>query len=432
MGKWEDRFEQHRVHEALKKLHDSIMRYRGNVAEGEEQIDHIVNCVRYVTRRLKTVDPQLVSVPHLDEIAHLADSALASLDAYSKSKDDSNWNAADLAAEGIVQACLKLPPIRAAKEVEGVQESVVRFRRSAGQYLRKLEDKATEVRKSLDALAEKVGKHEADVAAQVTRLDTAIQTFISESTQSEAGRSAQFTEAEASRKSAFDEAEKARNAELSAQITATAEQLAAHVSASTEAFEQLRESADSEFSVLLERQRTEAEAIMADLATLKESAKESVGIIAATGMAGGYERTANEEKAAADRWRRIAAAAFVGVIGFALLSVFWPLLVEGGADWEGVAAKIYASLTFALLAAYAGREAEKHRRSERYHRQRSLELRSLNPYLEPLSAEQQSAIRSVVADRIFGRDDLNATAPAEAPPPLPNVIDALSTILARK
>lgn len=432
MSKWEEQFEQHRVHESLKKLHDSIVRYRGNIAEGEEQIDHIMNCVRYVVRRLKTVDPQLATSAVLEEIAQLADSSFASLETYSTSKDESHWDAADQSAEAIVQASLKLPPVRSVKEVEGVQESVVRFRRSAGQYLRKLDDKAAELRTELDGLAARVREHEATVTAQVSRLDTAIQTFVSESAQAEANRVAEFTERETSRHQAFHEAEEARDQQLTEQIESAAEQLATHLTESTASLSELRSSTSTEFTTLLERQKRDAETLLAELVALKESAKESVGIIAATGMAGGYERTANEEQIAADRWRRVATASFVGVIGFALLSAFWPLLVEDGTGWERVAGKIYASLTFALLAAYAGREAEKHRRSERYHRQRSLELRSLNPYLEPLSSEQQSAIRSVVADRIFGRDDLNAAAPSEPSPPLPTVIEALSTILGRR
>src|SRR5690606_6968942 len=98
---------------------------------------------------------------------------------------------------------------------------------------------------------------------------------------------------------------------------------------------------------------------LSDLETKQEQATKIVGIIARTGMAGGYEQEADSERKQADFWRWAAVLAMGGIFGFAVWMVSG--VVQGPIDANVLLTKAFASLALGIIAGYAGREAGRHR-----------------------------------------------------------------------
>lgn len=76
--------------------------------------------------------------------------------------------------------------------------------------------------------------------------------------------------------------------------------------------------------------------------------------------------------------------------------------------YQGLATRIFLSLTFGVFAAYAARQASHFLEMERKNRKLALELEALGPYIEPLDKEKQDEFRLKIGDRSFGvHDDIS-------------------------
>jgi vacuolar-type H+-ATPase subunit H len=270
---------------------------------------------------------------------------------------------------------------------------------------------APEERPSADAADQPVAET-TKLEAQDARLDSVVSEYQS-----------QFSTAQESRQTEFSQALE----EAKAQIRTSIEQ-------SEQTIEEAVNEAKGNLSSLLEDTRTTTEDALGDvkekaeeqqeelekrsedrikqLDSLLEKAVKTVGAIGSTGMAGGYQLVANDEKKAANSWRRWAVAALLGAIGATVFAVAHG--ISNGFHVDTFFAKWAVSIPFAALAAYAGVESSKHREQARINRQIELQLASLDAYLATLPETEQTRVRAKLADRFFGE---LYPGPHELPPP---------------
>ena len=90
----------------------------------------------------------------------------------------------------------------------------------------------------------------------------------------------------------------------------------------------------------------------------------------------------------------------IGLIAVAIVA-FLPI-IGGEFTWGSFAGRVFISLTFGVLAAYAASQADKYQKIERQNRRFALELEAMGPYIAPLSPEKQEEFRLKIGDRSFG------------------------------
>jgi hypothetical protein len=130
------------------------------------------------------------------------------------------------------------------------------------------------------------------------------------------------------------------------------------------------------------------------------------GLVGTDGVAGGYQKSANDERAAANLWRKIS----MGSISLAAIWIFikyflgFDLTPNGGINWaEAITA---TSLTVVLLggAGYAARQSKLHRETEQQMRWFSLEVQAIDPFLSSLPIEQQNQLKNDLSQKLFGQN----------------------------
>jgi hypothetical protein len=381
MSVWDSRIIDHPLHTILQQFRTALGKAANAVEDADAQtsLARLRNAEGYISRTLGRAEPALVAPTTLSQIQTQVQAALNEVGTFSSSKNAGHLaNAHNHLDNALPQVRLIAVP-ESAGDIAGVQDAVVRFRRSAGQHLSRLEKRAGEIAARVDQSEVKLTEQERTVEAQKTRLDQAIQQFVQESAKAQSAFTSETAEAIAAEKTALSEmADETRKS-----------------------LESLREEQTGILSVSLSGAKTAVEKVVADVEKHQAKAREIVGIIAATGIAGNYKQVADDEAGQAARWRWIALASMVGIVGFAIYAKF--STVAGSFDAGAFSSKVFVSLTFGIIAAYAGREAEKHRRLAQKNRRLYLEMASLDSYLNSLPDHERNAIKVAVADRIFGQ-----------------------------
>jgi hypothetical protein len=166
-------------------------------------------------------------------------------------------------------------------------------------------------------------------------------------------------------------------------------------------YEQSTQEYETEFRRIWQGASDQTETVLDELKQHLVRAEEIVGVVSKTALAGSYSEVAQRERKDANTWRWISVAAMSGIIACAIFALVHSL--TSGFSTSAFTAKIVTSFAFMILAAYAGKESARHRRSEQHARRMQLELATIDSYLLTLPEEQRHAIKAAVADRIFGQ-----------------------------
>ena len=162
--------------------------------------------------------------------------------------------------------------------------------------------------------------------------------------------------------------------------------------------------------------------LLSKIKELKTEADILLGIIGDRGVTSGHQKAADQARDDARFWQRITVASMVVLIVLAVL-IFLPQLA-GAFSWESFAGRVFITFTVGVLAAYAGSQADKYQKIERYSRNLALELQAIGPYIAPLQQAQQDEFRIKIGDRTFGREGGNIHKTDEKSPT--NLADAMT------
>lgn len=401
MSEWTERFKNHRVHGDLSTARAALAKARA-AAEDATHLEAVVRAsdvVRFLSSRLSRVDPNITPVAPLNALATSVQGIANELNSFSGNKNPGHLANANTHADNLLVQALDLPLLVSKEDVEGVHDSVVRFRRSVGQHLSRLEKRISALGSELTTLEGSAKERADELSSAKGRLDNALQQFTTSSTEAERKRSSEFADviAEAKQQTADT-------------ITAAKDEVLASADTMTD-----------ELDEKAQRIASTGHALVAELEDYRDQASSLVGVIARTGMAGGYQEIADQEQRQANLWRWIALAGLVGFVGFAIVAMV------GALDNADFLAKTFVSFTFAVLAGYAGREAEKHRNREDRNRRVQLDLASLEPFMAKLPEERRHAIKIALADRMFGRADERPIS-SDGSQPIPSIVDVLRLI----
>ncbi|MEQ1838222.1 MAG: hypothetical protein ABL858_07805 [Candidatus Nitrotoga sp.] len=189
-----------------------------------------------------------------------------------------------------------------------------------------------------------------------------------------------------------------------------------------------------------------ADKILKEIESHKKDVEELVGVIGNLGITSGYQKVANLARTMLFVWQFVTVAALGGLIFIAYQMAFpsptksvsvavespqatsltasshtqqlsekntataspsaivqaTPPTATDAAFYQGLATRIFLSLTFGIFAAYAARQASHFLEMERKNRKLALELEALGPYIAPLDKEKQDEFRLKLGGRSFG------------------------------
>jgi hypothetical protein len=395
MSKWSDRIETHEIHQKLATLHDlitQITEFSDDNPEAIEAILRLQNVHKITTQKLTSIDPEIVSRHPLSRMSQALDQINSQLNTYLSNNDISQLINANNQADTILENLPQITLVVAPDDVGEIRESIQSLRMAAGQYMRYLTGEKDELDKSLQERIADLKQLENQIAAQKGRLDTAISEFQTQFSQSQEEHRNKYLEDERN----FQE--RAQN-----QLKTQDEDYRKVIKENREEFDTFMAQSRIETQNTLDERRDNIDAFFTELNRHKEDAEKIVNVIADTGMVGGYQRVANEEKRASIIWKLGTVISLILLI-YASIKIFETAL-EPDFNVAKFVGRIAVTSTIGILAAYTARQASKHDKTERYNRRMELELASISPYLVLLPEEKQHEVKEELAKRMFGRVD---------------------------
>lgn len=408
MTTWDEAFTSHGLFGALSDARSRLDLAEKEVQTVEQREAHarVARILDLLQSALDAADPELVRVAVLDDLeTHVAQTAtyLQNFFDQPEQPDYLLLNASNQ-LDGVLAQLPGLLPRMSPGDIAEVQAAVTSYRRSAGQYLRNVEHDAKGVQNQVETIASQASEQGAKITAQDERLDAVVTEYQQQFSVAQDQRQADFTlSLEDLRKQVADavgQSKEATDTAVADAETALSTLLDETKTSADEALSSYKQAADTQ----AEGFATQAKDKLSDLDVLLQKAVKTVGVIGSTGMAGGYKLVADDEKKAANIWRRWAAVALLGAIGATIFAVAHG--VVHGFDAETFFSKWAVSIPFLALAGYAARESSKHRDQAGINRQIELQLASLDAYLVTLPEPDQHRLRAKLADRFFGQVDL--------------------------
>jgi uncharacterized protein YhaN len=286
------------------------------------------------------------------------------------------------------------------------------YRTAISKFLDEIRANAEGITRAQADLQEKIAEASAEIANQKLRLDNAISTFQQQFSDAQQTRQTEFSTAEQNRSSTAQKNEEERKALFDEAQRTRGDEAASKAAAAASIHEDL-----------VAALKNSAALVITNLEAQKAHVQKLVGIISDTGMAHGFQKTADAEQKEANTWKRIAAWSLVAwiVIG----CIFFALTYDKDLTLAAVARQFLISTPFVLLSGFAAMQVSRHQKNERQMRQTELEIASIDPFLATLDDADRNEVKREFATRFFGQREVN-----ETPDPTPsNLIDLTAALV---
>ncbi|PMG27081.1 hypothetical protein BCU94_05850 [Shewanella sp. 10N.286.52.C2] len=426
MSQWDDRYNEHAIHASIDNLterleDDALVSEDLNVIE---IIDRIIQAKSYAEICLQNLIPALVNHAHLNKANSYITSITSETNSYMSNKNIGHLNNTSAHIDNLMAQLNALPITKPAITEQSFTKSLIAFKSLT-------EKSFAELKKSKDEMLESVNIITDDSMEQKSKLEELV---------SEIDRHEQnIQESLDSFKERFDASETTYSEKLEATTNEfdnkyqafsenINEKLTENVETNEENVDAVLNDHKEKYSEQLEQQKTDAQLVLDALEAKKLEASNLLQIIGNIGITGNYQNIANNEKKAADNWRKIALGLMIGMVLIIGITIF--ISAADGFDWKLALFRVGAAFVLAVPAAYAAKESAKHRSLENHNRRSELELASLDPFLEKLPKETRDKVKEELTKKFFG---LNSTEPkTEDPVSNEAIFDLLKTAIGKK
>ena len=392
MSMYEENFNSHPVHKSISNF-DQALRdiestsFDTGTSEHLSRLRHIHDTIYLI---MEDMNPFVAPLYRLNELQTPIDEEIQLISQYKTTQDASLLTQANERAEkalsvayGLSAPRFKDTPSTYSKILSDYQqrsnEILSRLSEEASQLKKKGDESIDQLSKKLDELKTKTQQSINELSAQKTRLDNSLNQF----------------------QQAFSEAEAARtqkNAELERERDEKFNDLVAKIQ--TQANEALK-TKEKQFQDRITASDNQLDAYFKELEEQKKKAEELVFAIANTGMVGGYQRNANNQRRSSIIWQVITIASMIFMIYFAI-NTFNAIKDTENIKFVIFAARFLVIATIGILAAFGIRQVVKHDEKEKFYRGMELELSSIEPYLAGLDEREIQELKILLAKRYFG------------------------------
>lgn len=449
--------------ESLGPVLDSTANGSGLAPETLGDLERVRTVLAFVGKRVAGADPLVTLPATLDSIASAFTSAKAELELFQSDNDFGHITSANAHADSAIQTSAQILVPVAAAEITSLSEAAASYRATLARGLQDatgaFENYRTAIGNAREALSKQLeetktqlGELSANIQAERDRFARTLLEQQEQFSKAQEARSGdfsnslqnalnqlnthtteqinQFSTAQDRRGRDFTDAQTSRQGKFQELVDSYSETLRTQDTESAKQREELHKAHQVELDRLTKEYQQNAGSILAKVEEQKREVEKLVGVIGNLGVTSGYLKNANSARKSLWLWQFVAVAAMAGLIIVAIV-VFYPSITgkDGTFSWPSFAGRVFITLTFGALAAYAAKQADNFFEVERRNRRLALELEAIGPYLAPLPLEQQHEFRVRMGDRSFGPDDASGKAQARSPA---TTVDMLWTLLKSK
>lgn len=391
MNRWQQKFDEHPIHETLKQLESYVSKQFDDIKEDETQERRrFLKIISTYQELLSDLDPELVPVNQLDALNNglRHQNIFAQVTSYSSNQNNGHLvTANDHLTNQLTQLSLLLAIAKKTKFIKPfkqVENLVDDFSQTISSQKTKLQAELTELSSALNARQQELTKLEQLIETRKNETDTQMSQWQSQ----------------------FSESQERRNTEYAN----WSKKLDEHAQ---EKLKSLLEKSDSGLATHQKSFEATIKKIIDDGNEKHQAILELYELTAGDSVGAGYIKNADDEMKQANMWRWIS-------IGFISLTVLWLSFVyfcNAGAfefckiETEDFWAKIITafSLTGVMLygAAYSSQQSTKHRNNEKRARWFALEIKAFDPFISSLKEEQRHELKKQLSERLFGQNEHN-------------------------
>ncbi|MGI9451538.1 MAG: hypothetical protein ACR2QH_13030 [Geminicoccaceae bacterium] len=418
MTDWIERIEQHAVHQSLEELESALSSVKTNGEDlgAKDTLSRLRHVVQFTQRAIAQADPLLLSPGVLDPLNKRFSQIAGELGNFTSNSDVTHLNNASSVADALLPGLNNIIAPRTPEDVKGVASTIKAFDASTKKHVVALRAETEQGKSEVQALQAEVKELSQLITNEKSRIDQAVNQH-----------QQQFSEAQNTRQQRFDEQETQRSDKSDASSKSWEAKFDSLETIWTTKLDDLNNTFKDNHDEIVRSSQSETQTLLQDIESRREKAKEIVGLIAGTGMAGGYQRDADAERQSFQIWNGAAVLGFAGLIIFSVW-LFFAATGDAQFGWLELGARSVAIVAFGLFAAFAGRMAMKHRESERRHRHKQLALESVNAFVEDLEPEVQKQLKQQMADAFFIQDGGASDHDHDV---APTTIDGLMKLLSR-
>lgn len=376
--------DQYTNHQVFNTLNDCINKFKsekeGNHNEFFERVHQLCNIIQ---ERLESVDFYTAPTYLVNSLQNNLNKAQNEYNNYKSRNNTSHLDKIERAVEATLVNSKNL--FVGTEDIEkDYAEALKSFRSSASQHLRYFKDELNELKQNFTKTKETINSDlkalQNQISEQNKRIDGVVDNFQNQLSELQQKQVQNFQENESTRQSDFQEKIEKFTTDFNQQL------------------ETLKEKSKQE----LESISSQTSKIVNVLKEKEQEALTRVGVIANTGMAGGYQKVANQALWTKRIWQ-IATVLSLGVLIWFSVDMYQTATSNGTELTLGSASiRIFVTVAIALFAGYSAKQADTNSKIERVNRQMELELSSIDMYLAKFDDEKQLQIKEDLADKWFG------------------------------
>lgn len=426
----------------LGPLIDQAITQEGLDAQSLEELARLKSVLSFTGKRLAGADPYLFQPPVLDAISTALTTSATHVRNFIANSNVAHLPAANLEADKALAALSQLNVPMTTEDFVAAKEAAENYRLSFNKIFGDIQTEATQIHTDIESFKSQLATIASDGIAVKQQLaaitiehqekfDAAQAARLAEWTKEQEEQKEQFavlvakyetglieesqqlTTLATEQKTVFAASQDAnlnewnavqenRQTSLDTLLTEYSDALKAKEIESTKFQAEIRTLHTAYLEKMNQEFTVSSSKIRDDILELKREAGVLVGIIGDFGVTSGHQKAADEARVDAAFWQRITVGAMVILIILAVF-IFLPQ-VAGTFTWESFAGRVFITFTVGVLAAYAGSQADKYQKIERYSRNLALELQAIGPYIAPLPQNKQDDFRLMIGDRTFGRE----------------------------
>ncbi len=435
MAQWAERFKNHPIWNHFQNFGpaiDDALKREGIEPQSTEGLARLKAVLSFTGQRLAGADPFILNFGTLDNLGNQFQAIIQEVQNFTANGSTGHITTANTNADTALNILAQINVLLTTEDFISAKEAAETYRIGLVNVLSELRNSSGQLQKDLDVLKTRTGEFTAEINTEKIRLgqiSTDFQTkyladqesrskefvaaqkdqqdqhsvLITEFKQVSAEVQARYLADQESRSIEFTKNQKEQREQYAALIADFKEKLSTQNSDFTKQGVEIARTHQKELEALKEEFVEAATKLRDELTERKVEVEKLVGVIGNLGVTSGYLNTANEAKTTLRVWQGITVAAMIGLIIIAIVA-FLPAL-GNTFSWGSFAGRVFISLTFGVLAAYAASQADKYQKVERQNRRLALELEAIGPFIAPLTTEKQEEFRMTIGERSFGHGD---------------------------
>ncbi|OZM58362.1 hypothetical protein CIB95_01975 [Lottiidibacillus patelloidae] len=342
----------------------------------------------YLKHTLDIADPWLISDNTLNNLGNNTSTCLSEINHFKGNRNQQHLNNIKNSMEVILQLISQLVVTRTPDEIEGVRNSVIRFRQSAAQHLSNLEKEVTESKSTFIKNKKLLIELSESINSQKQRIDTIISDFQDK-----------FLNGQSERNEKTEQLIKNTKEELNNSFHDFEEKLANQILVQKELFEDQLQNQKSVFEDAVAKLNKKMQDEYNSINEMNKEAEKILGLMSMKGLAHGYQKIANTEARKAFTWNLFSIATLVFLLSFGVKFI---INSASELNWTVLVSRFIITGIGLTLFTYCAKQAGNHRNEERKNRKIELELASLDPYLKDLDTEKQKDVKESLVNKYFG------------------------------